>query len=310
MTQYLKNLYLEFIRAKIAQEYIPFHYDGIVLGENMLGGYYFVLTTNFHCEEGFYYLLLENCVNTCWIQLAKINNKSKQYNIFRRSILENILPKRAFKLLLDNGLYKTYKAKISKNDNLTSIHRLNMCLYTNITDLEVHHNNKIKSFNNITNLTPIEKSLHDELDMLAEPKFSEVTNKLHKQFKEGLLKPKRNTLSSRDEFVLDVLILLWKGFSPLEIVKKLDKKVHKSKIYEIKQYYFYLSEFMDYLYNYIVKGVDDFYGIFDCQWEYIKDFNKDLAWWNSDYKSFTEYLAERLEIEYKNRLYIRDDAYY
>lgn len=310
MNEYLKHLYHDFIRGKIAQEYMPFHYDGMVLGENILGGYYFVLATSFNGEYLEYYLLLENCKKPDWIKLVKLKENPQLYETFNRSALKKFLPKRAFQLLLNNGLYESYEAKISKYDNLTSIHRLNACLYTNISGLEIHHNNKNKSCNRITNLTPVEKDFHDKLDKLPEPEFTEVTGKLHNEFKKNLLKPKRNTLPNRDEIVFEVLILLWKGFSPVEIVKKLDRKIHKSKIYEIKQYYFYLSEFMDYLYNLIVKRIDDFYGIFDCQWEYIDDFNGDLAWWNSDYKSFVESIAKRLEIEYKNRLCIRNDAYY
>lgn len=310
MNEFLKNLYHGYIKARVNEEYVFNNPNAMVMGENMLNGYYFLLLDDWNISFSQVYLIVENCKTPCCIKVTTKEPNPHSYCTFRKSVLKNFVPSRAFNTLINNGLYKDFTKAISPMDNLTSVHRLNMCLYTDIKDLEVHHNNKIKTNNYIANLTPVEEKLHDYLDMLPEPEFSALTNKLHFEFKQSLCKQRRDSVANRDEVVLDILLLLWKGFSPIEIEKKLNGRVHKSKIYEIKNYYFYLDEFLEYLHNGFVKEVSTFDGIYDYQWTNMWVFYTSRSGFNVDYYYFTEYLAERLEIEYKNRLYIRDDAYY
>ncbi len=310
MNEFLKNLYHGYIKAKFNEEHVLYNPNTFVMGENILDGYYFLLLDDWNISFSQVYLIVENCKTPCYLSVTTKEPNPYKYCTFRKSVLKNFMPKGAFNALINNGLYKDYSKAISSIDNLASVHRLNMCLYTDIKDLEVHHNNKIKTDNYIANLTPVEEKLHDALDMLPEPEFSRLTNKLHFEFKQSLMKPRRDSVASRDEVVLDIILLLWKGLAPIEIEKKLGGRVHKSKIYEIKNYYFYLDEFLEYLYNGFVKGVSTFDGIYDYQWTRMWDFYTSSSGFNVDYYYFSEYLAERLEIEYKNRLYIRDDAYY
>lgn len=309
MTNFLEKLYRDFLRNKIHQKYIYNNPNYFVLGENILNGYYYVLLSEWGDERYEYSLIIENCKHPDCKHIQLSHNP--EYDIFKKSALKNIIPKKAFETLIKNGLFKDINSGYDrKKDNLAAIHRLNMCMYTDIKELEVHHNNKKKRDNFITNLTPIHKPLHYELDNMPEPQFSRVTSELHNNFKKDLHKQKRNTLSNRDELVIEILILLSKGLKPEKIAKKYRNRIQKSKIYQIKRYYFYLDEFLNYLYNLAVKGISTLDGIYDYQWKNIWEFNANFNNWNQDIERFLDYIRPLLKNEYKISLYARGSPYY
>lgn len=270
----LKNLYKEYIRSYTSKKYEELQdYNCNIIGENILGNYYFLLFENNNSENQTYYLIVENCKNPKIIHLKR-SSTNPHYYTFNKNILKANMP--AYKKLVKNGLFKSLKSGFSELNNLASIHRLNMCLYKNILNLEVHHNDKNKKNNHITNLTPIDEYKHDELDLMAEPEFSILTSKYNNEFIQELSKTEknRNTLASRDNIVLNVISLLNKNIKPKEISRILKHKIKKSKIYEIKNYFYYAPSFINYLKTHITNGIDNLNGNLQKQWNRIYKFEE------------------------------------
>lgn len=148
------------------------------------------------------FILIENIEEPILVELKR-NLINKKYIAFNRSNLENFLPKNLFKKLVKKGLYSSEKAKNSIKDNLFSLQRLVACLYKNITSLEIHHIDKNKFNNTITNLLSISKKEHEELDGLpVEEGIAESYKMQSKQIKNS-----RNTLAKNYELVLKILKL-------------------------------------------------------------------------------------------------------
>lgn len=268
----LKKLYKEYIRSYTSEKYEKLqNHNCNIIGENILGNYYFLLLEDNNFVNPTYYLLIENCKNPQFIHLKRSSTNSRYYT-FNKNVLKVNMP--AFKRLVKNGLFKNIKSGISELNNLASIHRLNMCLYKNILTLEVHHNDKNKQNNSITNLTPIDEYRHDELDLMEEPEFSILTSKYNNEFIKELSKTEKNknTLASRDNIVLKVICLLNSNIKPSEISKILKYKIKKSKIYEIKNYFYYAQSFINYLKMYITNGIDNLNGKFHKPWEHVYKF--------------------------------------
>ena len=163
----LEELYKLFIRDKINEKYQISYSEVQVLGENLLNGYYFL--TYIECDtisnQIYNKLLIENCKKPSIIVINKFKGKSNIYERFNKSSLKTNLEPKAFNTLINNGLFQNLESGRSIIDNITTMHRLSSCIYSNILGLEIHHGNKRKCSNQISNLTPIAKSLHDEIDM-------------------------------------------------------------------------------------------------------------------------------------------------
>ena len=97
------------------------------------------------------YLIIENIKDSKMFKIETMPHKDS-YVITSRKCLQDYMPVNAFKTLLKQGLYMTEKAKNSRHDNKIGLHRLNLCLYKNITGISVHHIDKNKQNNCITNL--------------------------------------------------------------------------------------------------------------------------------------------------------------
>lgn len=266
----LKNLYKDYIRSLTNDKYKELQNKNYkVIGENILENYYFLLLENNDSEKIRYYLIIENCKKSQIIYLKR-NSSNSRYYTFNKNVLKANMP--AFKRLIKRGLFKNINSGCSKLNNLASIHRLNMCLYKNILNLEVHHNDKNKNNNHITNLTPIDEYIHDELDLMEEPEFSILTSNYNNEFIQELRKIDRDTLASRDNIILEVISLLNKNLKPKQIAKILKNKIKKSKIYEIKNYFYYALDFIEYLKKHIINGFEHFDGIFNKQWKKVLNF--------------------------------------
>lgn len=308
----LEELYKLFIRDKINEKYQISYSERLILGENLLNGYYFLTCIE---EDGilnqtFNKIIVENCKNPSIIEINKFKGKSNVYERFNKNALKTHLEPKAFNTLINNGLFQNLESGKSIIDNITTMHRLSSCIYSNISGLEIHHGNKRKCSNQISNLTPIEKSLHDEIDMLDEPEFSIRTKELHNDFKKSLKIQKRNTLSSRDEIILAILLDFDNALTPLEVASKWKNKIGLTKIYEIKNHYFYLKDFLKFLYSLMFKEKWTLNENYDCQWEYIKEFEEHYTLCNSGAERFyNDKLSYAKEI-FKKHLLARPDGYY
>lgn len=308
----LEKLYRLFLRDKINEKYQFSYSEVMILGENILNGYYFITLIDSEGElfKSYNKLIVENCKTPSSVLINKFQGCLDSYERFNKSSLSSKLESKAFNTLINNGLFQNLKSGKSLLDNITTMHRLNCCIYSNILGLEVHHGNKIKCSNQISNLTPIEKSLHDELDIFEEPDFSIKTKFLHEQFKKGLKFQKRNTLSSRDEIVFEILLDLDIGLKPLEIFSKWKNKIGLTKIYEIKNHYFYLKEFLKFLYDLMFKERWTLNENYDCQWEYIKVFEDSYDLRNDCSEDFYNNKLIYIKEIFKKHLLSRPDGYY
>lgn len=290
MTNIIKRIYNKFLQEKITEKYIKqYGKNVIILGANFLNNYYIVLFQNLgenkNYRLGENYLIIENCDNPQKIYL-KLYDPASEYLKSRKHCIDNICPE-VFTLLLNRGLYMKYDAGL-KGDNLFSLHRLNMCLYTNISVIyEVHHNNKHKDQNEISNLTPIHKDIHKELDLMQGEDFTINTNILHNQFKTNIIKHPKNTLANRDKNILNILY----GLSIGKSVKELEsKKIRKTKIYEIKKNYYYLKDFIKYLENIMNITFEEFNGNPLLNWKNVYPYNPLQQITKDEFKEFQDYI--------------------
>lgn len=267
MSSELKIIYKTFIREKVNQEHIFYNENCKILGENFVGKYYLLLMEDWNktknIQDPDFHLLIENCKNPRCLQLKYIHKRDK-YVRSQKATLE--ADDEIFKLLVKQGLFMNPDTAGNSYNSDILIHRLTLCLYENIIGLECHHGDKIKTNNGITNLTPIEKNKHKILDDEPTEIFTSRTKELHNAFVNRVFKSKRNTLSSRDKTVFQVLLEINSGLSVPKIAKKHSKLIGETSIQKIKNYYFYLEEFFQYLYKLCTTGFSPFNEDFEIQW--------------------------------------------
>lgn len=274
MSKQLKKLYKDFIREKVNHKYIYDNKNCLILGENFVENYYIILMQDWNNSLSKklpdYYLLIENCKKPEFLKFKQVDKRNAYVRI-EKKILEQ--HEKLFSLLIKQGLF--YNPETAKNSTNTQIlvHRLNLCLYINIIKLECHHNDKDKKNNVILNLTPIEKEKHKLLDDAPEKLYQELTDKYHKEFVRKIFHPKRNTLASRYNVVIDVLFDLKNGKSVLEIERIHFGRLKETTIRKIKNFYFYTEEFLHYLYCLATRSFSAFVEDFENQWFYALKFD-------------------------------------
>ena len=249
MTEPLADLYEIFLLEKIKRDYLSKYDKFEILGAKFIYTYFCVLVEVKNIFKQEYYFIVENLKDSVIFQLKRTDEQSP-YIKFEKKHFRNRVGEKIFDILAKRGLCTQEHIALSSGTNPLSIHRLITCLYQNIIGLEVHHNNKNKADNRISNLSPITHKYHDFLDKQQGEKYEKLTSILHKNFREKVCKEdeKRNTLANRKEIVLDVLGDLASGKSVKDIS---NEKIKKTKIYELKKYYFYLNEFINYLREFI-----------------------------------------------------------
>lgn len=216
------------------------------------------------------YLIIENIKNSKIFKIETTPHKDG-YVITSRKCLQDFIPERAFKTLLEQGLYMTEKAKNSSHDNKIGLHRLNLCLYEKIAGISVHHIDKDKQNNCIMNLLPItNEKIHTVLD--HEDSSFELANKLQKKFKDKIYKPRNQTVASNDDIILEILNLKLQGLAVEEILKELNFKIKNSSVYKIIKEFFYAKEFLEAIKDDSVQDFSEFDGKIFKKWEYIKAF--------------------------------------
>lgn len=216
------------------------------------------------------YLIIENIKVSKIFKIETVAHKDG-YVITSRKCLQDFMPVNAFKSLLKQGLYMTEKAKNSSYDNKIGLHRLNLCLYVDITGISVHHIDKNKQNNYILNLLPISsEKIHTELDH-SDPNLELACN-LQKDFKRKIFKTKNQTIASNDEIILEILNLKVQGLKTNAIIKKLKSKIKKSSVYKIIKEFFYAKDFLNAIKNGTIRELSEFDGKTMDKWEYIKAF--------------------------------------
>ena len=308
---HLKALYRTFIRAKVNQEHIIQNPQYCILGENFIRNQYFMVIADVNDSNDpktfNYHLLIENppqpdilALKVCDVN-AKYIKTRRDYIISKRSDI--------FQTLVKQGFYFSQEKAYGQYNSTCLIHRLTACLYENITGLEIHHNNKEKTFNAITNLTPLPKEIHEPLDKKQGEEFVLETEQYHNAFRQRVFREKRNTLASRDNIIFDILQYLHDGKSVVEINKILKGKIGCTKIQEIKNYYFYLDDFFKYLYSRATSNFSAFNDDFGLQWLYPLRFD----WYEEGdtfaLDRFLNEIAPILRERLKNHTKCSDDVY-
>lgn len=216
------------------------------------------------------YLIVENIKDSRIFKIETIPHKDG-YVITSRKYLQDFMPVKAFQTLLKQGLYMTEKAKNSTNDNKICLHRLNLCLYQKIIGSSVHHIDKNKHNNSITNLLPISnEKIHSDLD--HKDYDLKIAYKLQKEFKSQVFKPKNQTVASNDDVIFEILNLKVQELNVNAIIKKMKSKIKKSSVYKILKDFFYVKEFLQALENNSIQEFSRFDGKTLNKWEYIKAF--------------------------------------
>ena len=149
------------------------------------------------------YLYVGNIKKTQLIELEQDAN-SGGYIVFRKSNLKT-LPKGLKEILFKNGLFEHIEAAYRKYDNLFTLHRLVLCCYEKIANLEVHHILKDVIFNSIINLIPISKENHIKIGKQFEEQGIAESEKVQLRLRNKIFKPKKNTLANDDDLILEIL---------------------------------------------------------------------------------------------------------
>lgn len=195
-------------------------------------------------KQKHFYVIEENTKHSKIFEL-KVDIYSDNYVRFNQNSLKYFLGEKCFKKLLQNGLFKTKK---ERNYNATtSIQRLVACLYSDITDKEIHHINKDRLDNRFINLVPLDSDTHAEMNNLSGEELLKQGNIKHKEWVERINKQPRKTLSKNSLLIIEIL-----SNSITKTVKELHKQF-KNKIKSIKvlrkivNTFFYNEEFLTYL---------------------------------------------------------------
>ncbi len=169
----------------------------------------------------------------------------------------------------------------SEKESSLYLQRLVATLYYNAVGLFCHHLNKVKGQNDIWNLIPIEKSLHDEID--GWKNFEKGFNKAIEYKKELQIKQFYKTNSSRwslasDEGVIFIIIKLKaSGMNTRKIIKRMQDKVCEKKVREYLRFFYFSEEFLEFLESQSIEEFLDLYTNLDSKWMYVVNWemNKD-----------------------------------
>ncbi len=194
------------------------------------------------------FLIIENIKNPMIIELKFFSNNSN-YLVCPLSELSQ-LPNRIKKLILKQGLFMTEKADREKYNPLITLHRLVCCIKYNIKNLTIHHIDKNKRNNHISNLFPITQEENNKYELLEEQEQVKIGKDQYKKFiqKQNHIKlNRRNTLSNNNDLQKDILLFSVDN-SIKRVIKKFRTKIKTPQtIRNIINYYFYAEAFINWL---------------------------------------------------------------
>lgn len=217
-----------------------------------------------------YYLIIENTENPIKIELKTLPH-TDGYIIFWKNNIRNNIPKSLYNKLVKNGLYSKPSVGMIEQDRITALHRLIACLYSNIQGLDIHHIFKDVRQNSICSLVPVEKSLHIKLDRDEINGIQESLD-IQTKWKNSIFRRHRNTLAQNVELIYLVMSMLSDGFNVNEIVKRINRKIKSSKIYELKRLYYHWQDFVKWLESDMDIETQEFNGNFLGRWEKVLKF--------------------------------------
>ena len=151
------------MRLYVDKKYFKWFISVNILGDGFLGKYYITLFkavgVSSLCTSK-YYVIVENIEKPIHFELKTVSHIDK-YVVFSKNDLKNNIPNDLYNLLVKRGLYNSAETGYSKNNSRCGHYRLVACLYQNILGKEIHHIYKNIGLNDITNIVPIEKPLHE-----------------------------------------------------------------------------------------------------------------------------------------------------
>lgn len=238
----LQNAYHQFMRKRITQKYLSDFDNLLVLGENFIDNYYFIIFET-HKDKYKVYIIVENIDMPVFQELKVILNGDK-YAVVDKSNFSKILPLKIRKKLAKRGLCSTVDIGL-KTNKYFCLHRLIACLYFNCLNLQVHHINKNISDNHISNLVPLTTDFHKVVDndLRNGEAFAKNTQfqLLNKCKKFNL------TVANNENILKEIIELKNASISIKEIINKLKRFIKKSKVYEICNFFYYSKEFIKWL---------------------------------------------------------------
>lgn len=266
---FLTRYYHIFLRSLIDEKYFKNYDDVTVLAERFIGRYYIIIFTAMKNGIKTHYMLIENIEKPNLIKFEE-DILNKTYDTYRKFWFKAQLANdRLYSKLAHMGLYKNPGAAFNNNDSLFSQHRLIMCIYQNISKMEVHHISKDKKQNEICNLVRFFHDSHKWIDNLpfeATEIGVEVSLRMQKRQKRKIFKPNRQSKIQNEYLILD--LLKNKHYS----INK--KKLHKNTRDKISNYYFYGKEFIKWYEDLKDKEIPPLNVEFQERWRHILDFEK------------------------------------
>lgn len=217
------------------------------------------------------YIIIENTNHPICTRITVTKNQYG-YIIGLKNDLKKIFPAKLLDRLFKNHLYQNIESAYNDYNNYWSLQRLVCCLYTKISDKVVHHINKLKMVNNITNLLPVTREEHTQLEDYDENEM--LVQKMQVAFKKKVNRCKNQTVANNDDVILQVLKLASERISKNNIVKTMSKYVKKSSVYAILKDFFYSKEFVEALEGNNIIDVSEFNGIMRERWRKIIEFEK------------------------------------
>lgn len=215
------------------------------------------------------YIIIENTSHQICARIAVTKNQYG-YIIGLKNDLKKIFPAKLLDRLFKNHLYQNIESAYNDYNNYWSLQRLVCSLYTKICDRVVHHINKLKMVNNITNLLPVTKEEHIQLEDYDEDGM--LARKMQAAFKRKSNRCRNQTVANNDDVILQILKLASEGISKNDIVKTMSKYVKKSSVYAILKDFFYGKEFVLTIENNDIIDVSEFNGIMRERWQKIIEF--------------------------------------
>lgn len=285
----LRQKYHMFMREFVNNKYLKNFENVKVLGERFIFNYYIVIFQSFtRGEQLKIYIIVENINNPIKPLDLQAFKNSHGYIVTKQSLLKN-LPEKLYKKLIDSGIFEKLETAQNQKDSTFSIHRLVLSLYTWCLNQKVHHINYCRGFSAICNLINLIKQKHNKLHRSSKDNAKIESLKAQNKLKRKLVKPRKNTLAENS--ILELLKLKIKGMKARQIEKKIFRRVKKSKIQEILNYFYYTNEFIIWLEKQSSKSAQDLYGQFKNRWEFILKFDESIDDEKLDITWIQDYLS-------------------